>query len=259
MESVEDAYPLNAAHRGILFHSLQCDEADDYLSVISVRIQGKLDQAALQRAWQQVLLHHSSLRSGVVVDGLEEPLWVVHESLEPVWDYHDLSALAPAEQDAQISAVVEKLKITRFEFAGEILMRFTLIQLGNNTHRLLWCIHHLVSDGWSTAIALDDAVRAYSATIKGNVATLSPTLAYGQFLSARANTNLESHKAYWSEVQLMRHNLKPSKQKFSLMYSSVNLLHKLRVDLKQPVMHCCWARGRSFCAIFVSMSVHCLE
>ena len=58
MDSVVDAYPLNATHRGILFHSLQSEEADVYLSVVGLTIQGSLDTQLLQQAWQHVFAHH---------------------------------------------------------------------------------------------------------------------------------------------------------------------------------------------------------
>jgi len=199
VESVVDAYPLNATHRGILFHSLQCEVTDVYLSVISLRIQGALDTALLLQAWQQAFAHHPSLRSGVVVDGVAEPLWVVHESIEPDWEYLDFTSLAPEECEKQEQAAVKKLSQTQFTFAAEALMKFTLITLNDNTHRLLWAVHHLLSDGWSTSIVLEDVSSAYAASVQGVTPTLPPALEYGRFIDSQSKLPLDPLKQYWSE------------------------------------------------------------
>jgi len=199
VDSVVDAYPLNTAHRGILFHSLQCEEADVYLSVISLRVQGKLDTAVFQQAWQAVFSHHTSLRSGVVVDGMEDPLWVVHESIEPDWEVLDFSSLTPDQCEIKEAEALAAITRTKFAFASEVLMKFTLVKLSDDTHRLYWAVHHILSDGWSTSVVLEDVSTAYAACARGQTPSLPQTLAYSQFLASQANLERDQLNSYWSE------------------------------------------------------------
>jgi len=199
VDSVVDAYPLNSAHRGILFHSLQCELTDVYLSVISFRIHGALDKILLLQAWQQIFSHHPSLRSGVVVDGVEDPLWVVHESIEPDWEFLDFTALRTEQRDKKQRDAINNLSKTRFKFAAEALMKFTLIKLDDNTHQLLWAVHHLLSDGWSTTVVLEDVSTAYAANVLGVAPSLPPALEYGHFISSQSKIELNPIKQYWSD------------------------------------------------------------
>jgi len=199
VESVEDAFPLNAAHRGILFHSLQNETLDVYLSVIKLRIQGVLDTALLQQAWQHVFSHHPCLRSAVVFDGLDEPLWVVHDSIDPDWKFLDFTSYTPTECVNRERDVIDRLAHTRFKFAAEALMKFILIKLDDNTHQLLWVVHHILSDGWSTAVVLEDVATAYAACVRGDTPSLPPALAYRRFLDNQSKVDPNPLKRYWSE------------------------------------------------------------
>ncbi len=199
MESIEDAYPLNATHSGILFHSLQSDASDDYLAVIHMRIVGALDVPCLQRAWCQVIDHHTSLRSGIVCDGLEEPLWVVHQSIEPEWEQHDYSRLSPEAQDDELKGALDRLVQWRFSFNGEPLLKFSLFKIDDRIYRLLWTVHHLISDGWSTAVVLEDLVCAYASFADGHPVDLKETLPYKQYLDWQSARSPEATRSYWSE------------------------------------------------------------
>jgi len=197
MNAVEDAYPLNTTHSGILFHSLQGEE-DVYVSTISLRITGKLDVDTLQQAWQRVFTHHPSLRSGIVVDGLDEPLWVVNKSINPEWQILDHARLSETEREAEERNLVETLQKTRFGFAADTLMRFTLIAHSEQRHRLLWTVHHIVSDGWSTSVVIEDLAQAYKEALESKPSTLREALPYRDFLSWQSQLDLTPLKAYWS-------------------------------------------------------------
>ena len=87
MNSLEDAYSLTTTQLGILFHSLQSDQTDDYVAQVTFRITGPLDTALLIESWDNVSEHHEALRSSFFYEGLEEPLCALHKTVIPQWDY----------------------------------------------------------------------------------------------------------------------------------------------------------------------------
>ena len=199
MDSIEDAYPLSRTQQGILFHSLQGHCEDSYLSVISMAVTGQLDVQAFKQSWQRVLKHHAALRSSVVIDGLEQPLWVVHESIELAWDVIDLSAMDAVQRHARVNELIAGKKKTHFKFSADPLMNFTLIKHSESNHELLWTIHHLLSDGWSTAIVLEDLSITYNALRQNKTVSLQPALRYQDYLQYLSEIDQASCEHYWSK------------------------------------------------------------
>src|SRR5215216_7536641 len=79
MKNVEDVYPLTPMQQGMLFHSLYAPNSEVYIDQASCRVQGDLNVAAFQQAWQRVIDRHSVLRTAFVHQGLNESLQIVRQ------------------------------------------------------------------------------------------------------------------------------------------------------------------------------------
>lgn len=205
IDSLDDAYPLNEAHKGILFHSLRSENTDVYQSVISMTLSGDLKLEVLKRAWQRVFDHHPALRCGVIADGVAEPLWAVRRTIDPQWQVLDFTGYDTHQCQEEELAIVRDLEEVRFQFTGDELLRFTLIVLSDNRYRLLWTVHHLISDGWSTAIILEDLITAYQTCKQGLSKTLDPALSYREFLNWQDQQSDELLKQYWKNYLSGKH------------------------------------------------------
>ena len=127
-----------------------------YLVHCTYRLHGPLDADALARAFAQVQLRHSVLRSHlpdertVVVDPEPVPLAIVDVSgaPDPRGAAHDRAAESAA---------------TPFDLATGPLVRGTLFRLGTDDHVLHIVVHHVVFDGVSRRILTRDLAAAYRA------------------------------------------------------------------------------------------------
>src|SRR5690242_4410824 len=81
-ENLEDLYELSPMQQGMFFHSLYAPGSGVYFEQSLLTIEGELDHAAFQRAWQCVVARHSILRTAVLWQGLEKPVQVVYRQLE---------------------------------------------------------------------------------------------------------------------------------------------------------------------------------
>src|SRR5437868_8251236 len=86
---LEDLYQLSPMQLGMLFHTLEAPESGVYLEQSVFTIEGLLDTASFERAWQTVINRHSILRSAFLWQNLDSPVQMVHRRLAVSIDKHD--------------------------------------------------------------------------------------------------------------------------------------------------------------------------
>jgi len=157
---VEDLYPLSPMQAGMLYHSASAaDGGGAYVNQLRVDIDG-LDAARFALAWRAALARHDTLRSGFLQRG-EQPLqWVAREVELPV-THEDWSARAAGCEPALDRFAADDLA-RGFDLERPPLMRLALIRTGPRRHHLVWTVHHLLLDGWSTAQLLGEVLRHYA-------------------------------------------------------------------------------------------------
>ena len=145
------------------------------------RIRGRLDVEALGRALETIQERHEVLRSAFpAVDG--NPVQVVGPARTPSLPVVDLGAFAQADRDAEALRVAEEEAGRPFDLAVGPMMRATLLRLAEEEHVLLVNIHHIVFDGWSTAIFDDELSTLYAAYVEGRPSPLaSLSIQYADF------------------------------------------------------------------------------
>ncbi|MBG1241150.1 non-ribosomal peptide synthetase [Nostoc sp. NZL] len=128
----------------------------------------------LKQVLQQLLLHHDVLRSRFVLEtNLPQQINDAPQETVP-FTIVDLSALSPEAQQTAIKAKDAELQASLNLSSGEIV-RVALFHLGmNQPSQLLLVIHHLVVDGISWRILLEDLATAYQQVSRGEAIKLPP-------------------------------------------------------------------------------------
>ncbi len=163
VEQLESAYPdltdvlpLAPPQEGLLFHAL-VDEVDVYTAQIRLDLDGELDPDRLHRAAQAVLDRHDNLRVAFHHEGLDEPVQVVRAEVRVPWRQDDLTGRA-AEADSIAAAERDE----PFDLTVAPLLRWRLLRLGAGRHRLVLTSHHLLWDGWSVPLVLQEVFLRYA-------------------------------------------------------------------------------------------------
>src|SRR6185436_7721566 len=167
---VEDLYPLSPLQQGLLFHTLE-GAAGTYAQQLRVTLQGPLDLPAFERAWQRVLDRHPIFRTGFLWRDLERPLQVVRRGVRAPVELFDWSARTPEERRGADDFLIREGD-RPFDLGSGPLVRFALVRLGPETHRFAWLHHHLVLDGWSMPLVLNEAMAFYQAEAGGEAVEL---------------------------------------------------------------------------------------
>ncbi|CAI3808010.1 Linear gramicidin synthase subunit D [Pseudomonas sp. MM223] len=128
----------------------------------ALRFKGALDQVALQRAFDSLMARHDALRTTFRQQG-EQVEQVVHPHLALPVAYEHLSV--PGE-DA-LREQVERVARLGFDLEQGPLLRVKLLQLDAHEHVLVLSLHHIIADGWSMSLMVEELVRLYAAHCTG--------------------------------------------------------------------------------------------
>ncbi|MGW4409684.1 amino acid adenylation domain-containing protein [Nonomuraea sp. NPDC004702] len=199
--------PLSAAQERLWFlQRLNPDDSSANMYLVR-RLRGPLDRAALARAVAGARARHESLRTSFPeADGV--PIAVVHPSAGPEWEdlvasdedeRADLAArdkdewedLAARDEDEARRLVAARVNAP-FDLAAAPPYRLTLVRLADDDHVLCWVIHHILGDGWSLNVLMDDLAGLYA----GRRLT-EPVLQHGDVAAWQRGRDLSAPLAYW--------------------------------------------------------------
>ena len=141
---------------------------------MAVRLNGPLDLAALQHAFDALVARHETLRTRFVADG-DDVRQQVDASAAPLQLHQDaLAGLDEGARQAAIETIAEAEALAPFDLASGPLLRVRLLQLAAQEHILLLTLHHIVADGWSMNVLIDEFLHLYDAAVAGSEARLEP-------------------------------------------------------------------------------------
>jgi amino acid adenylation domain-containing protein len=195
--NIEDIYPLTPLQEGLLFHTLYAPEAGDYFQHLSFRLHGELDVARWQRSWQQVVARHSILRTAFVWERLEKPLQIVLRRVKVPWQVFDWRGLAAPEQQARLDAFLESDRRQGLDSSQAPMLRLTLIRLSDTDYEFICSQHHLLVDGWSTPIIINEVLTFYRAAGDVEAASLKPPRPYKAYIHWLQQQDLAHAESFW--------------------------------------------------------------
>lgn len=198
LENVEDVLPLSPTQAGMLYHTASAPRSGVYVEQITCLIDGALDVGEFQAAWQDVLARHTALRTAFLWDGLDEPLQVVRQHAAPAWKLEDWSGYAEALKQVALDAWLAQDRRAGLDLTQAPLMRMLLIRLGDGRHRFVWSCHHLLADGWSTAIVLHEVFRCYAVRTSAQTCTLPQPRQYRDYIAWLSSRHADESAPFWA-------------------------------------------------------------
>jgi amino acid adenylation domain-containing protein len=145
------------------------DARKAYIISSYLEIKGTLDVSAIEKAIKTVIKRHESLRSVFSADGL---IMTIFEEIEPLITFQDLSTVSISKRESLLEDYLKKEVETNFDLVNGPLIRFGIIKLSDLEYRFVITTHHIICDGWSMSIILQDLSTLYSAYVKN----ISPTI-----------------------------------------------------------------------------------
>ncbi|CAG0927432.1 partial arthrofactin-type cyclic lipopeptide synthetase C, partial [Thermoflexales bacterium] len=138
---------------------------------VAVRLQGRLDIAALEHSLSAIVQRHEILRTTFALHE-EQPIQVIAPA-EPVrLQQMDLADLPQTEREGQARQVIAEDVQRSFDLTHGPLLRALLLGLNEQEHILLLNLHHIIYDGWSMGVLLPELTTLYRAFCTGQPAAL---------------------------------------------------------------------------------------
>ncbi|MGQ4659062.1 amino acid adenylation domain-containing protein [Lysobacter sp. F6437] len=164
----------------------------------SLHLRGRLDRDALHRGLQQLLVRHDALRSNFGPDG--ETL-CVREPGALEMPVRDLSALDDAARKAAVDERLALAVETPFALDHDDLFRAELLCLGADDHLLVLTAHHIVCDGWSWWVLVQDLGALYGQACGVDVPAPKTPDVFSDYALAEASHSASGasadDEAYW--------------------------------------------------------------
>ncbi|MFI5223121.1 MAG: condensation domain-containing protein, partial [Nitrospirales bacterium] len=237
--------PLSFAQQRLWFLAQMEGVSQAYHVPFGVRLGAGLDVGALKQALERVVRRHEALRTTF---GFEqgEPWQRIGREEESVFRMveHDLRQSEGRQEE--LERLIAEEAQEKFDLEGGPLIRGRLIRVEEDEHVLLVTMHHIVSDGWSMAIFLNELSALYGAYRRGEADPLPELkVQYADYAVWQrkwmGGEILGRQAEYWKEalagapelLEVPADRVRPAEQEFAGASVRVALDEKLTAGLKE--------------------------
>jgi amino acid adenylation domain-containing protein/non-ribosomal peptide synthase protein (TIGR01720 family) len=209
------------------------------------RVRGKLNLAALEQSFNEIIRRHEALRTTFVAEnGPARQIILPARTVKlPIVN---LSEIDPSEQESHVQRLALNEALRPFDLESGPLLRASVLALNPDEHLLLFTFHHIVSDGWSMGIFFRELAALYQA-YSIQVSSPLPELAiqYADFAvwqrSWLTGERLQKQLAYWRQqlagspptLDLTTDRPRPALQNYQGATQRLMLSRALTESLKQ--------------------------
>ncbi len=237
--------PLSWAQERLWFLNQLEGKSATYNIPAAVRISGKLDINALQQALSSIVKRHEVLRTSFQIEN-GKPIQVIDPEATVNIIEVDLQQLETTKRENLVIEQVQLEATTPFYLENAPLIRCSLLQLSTWEYVLLVTMHHIVSDGWSMGVFIQELSSLYQTFIGGEALPLEKlpiqyadfALWQRQYLSGQV---LSTQLDYWKQqlsgapdlLQLPTDYPRPTVQTYQGRTISLNLNTDLTTKLQK--------------------------
>ncbi|MCV7396002.1 amino acid adenylation domain-containing protein [Mycobacterium paraseoulense] len=187
---VADVLPLTPLQEGLLFHAgTAAGLGDLYAMQIDITVTGPLDPRRLHGAVQNVIKRHPNLAARFCPQ-FDQPVQIIPADPEILWQYLQFDS----DVNDHLGRVCAAERAAVCDLTDAPAFRVALIRTADDQHRIALTFHHIVLDGWSLPILLQEIFASYQGQ------QLPPATPYRRFVTWLAERDLEAARAAWREA-----------------------------------------------------------
>ncbi|SDZ38554.1 condensation domain-containing protein, partial [Thermoactinomyces sp. DSM 45892] len=240
-----EAIPLSYAQQRLWFIDRFTPNSALYNIPAVWRLTGDWALESLEKGWNQLLERHESLRT-VIQEIDDQPVQQIRPYSPETIPVMNVTELPKEARDNEMKRIIQNEAEAPFDLGQGPLIRVQILQVEEKEWMLLCTMHHIISDGWSMEVLLDEWMALYEEDISGTPAELSPLpVQYADFAQWQREwlkeDVLEQQLQYWKEelsgdlpiLQLPTDRPRPAVQTNRGKMHQVLLSHPLREKLKE--------------------------
>ncbi|MBH3406166.1 non-ribosomal peptide synthetase [Pseudomonas glycinae] len=196
---IEDVYPLTPMQEGMLLHTLLEPGTGLYYMQDRYRINSELDPERFAHAWQAVVARHEALRASFCWNVGEDMLQVIHTPGSTPIEYLDWSAIADAEQEPKLQALLKAEREAGFDLLNQAPFHLRLIKVGAARYWFMMSNHHILIDAWCRSLLMNDFFEIYTALGEGREAQLAVPPRYRDYIGWLQRQSLAEARQWWQQ------------------------------------------------------------
>ncbi|MEO7533118.1 MAG: amino acid adenylation domain-containing protein, partial [Ferruginibacter sp.] len=193
---IESIYRLSGLQQGMLFHSLYAGGEVAYMEQFGCDLVG-MDMDVIGKSWEKVLKHHTILRSAFYYDAFSIPVQCVYRDIDMPLEMLDYRAKNKEDQARAAQQYREADRAKGFDFKTPPLMRLALIRLEEDRYHMLWTSHHILFDGWSMPILMEEFLTTYETIVAGKNPAKVEEDRYEDYIRYIERADKEEEETYW--------------------------------------------------------------
>ena len=193
---IEGLYRLSGLQQGMLFHGLYNEGKGAYLEQMSCDFLN-LDIDILKKTWDYIIKRHTILRTSFIYSEISIPVQSVNKEVKLPLEILDLSDLSKGEQEAALKNHEEADRNKGFDFNTAPLMRIALIKLSDDRYRMLWTWHHILFDGWSLPVLMEEFLNTYETYLSGKEPVKKDDDKFEDYIRYIERGSKERQEKYW--------------------------------------------------------------
>lgn len=150
--------PLTPTQLAMLLHHLADPRRGLDIEQVLVRLDESVNPDRLRQAWQRAVDRHEALRTRFQWEGVGEPWQEIMAQASLPFALHDWQHLDTAAQETALRDWMVQDRRRGFDLREAPCMRVNLFQLGPQRWNCVWTVHHIVCDGRSFPLVLDEVL-----------------------------------------------------------------------------------------------------
>ncbi|MGB5684210.1 MAG: amino acid adenylation domain-containing protein, partial [Candidatus Electrothrix sp.] len=197
--------PLSFAQRRLWFLGQLEDSSNaNYNIPLALRLSGHLHASALKQSLALILERHSTLRTCFTFQDGQPEINIAPTSQVEALQFHDLTCLPYDKKEEEVARRVNAYIIAPFDLTQDALFRAECLLVSENESVLLLNMHHIVSDGWSMVLFINEWQEAYTAFSQEKIPALPKLeIQYGDYAAWQKNwlqgAVLQEQIDYWKQ------------------------------------------------------------
>lgn len=196
-DNVESISYLSPAQFAMLMESVLEPGRGLHIEQVVMTLRGELDESCLCSALECQMERHPITRTVFVYKAQKEPLQVVFRRVPLPMERYSWRTLPESDRSQALHAFLGDDRRRGFIPSRPGLMRFTLLELESDHHELIWTYHHLIMDGWSTALFVQQLFDAYCARTSGRLSDFSPPPPFSTYVEFLRTRDERRARKYW--------------------------------------------------------------
>jgi amino acid adenylation domain-containing protein len=196
---VQEHYALSHAQKRI-WVLCKFEEVSLAYNTLGNYILENIDRDALEQAVTALIGRHESLRTTFcVIDG--EPRQVVHSREEFNFSIDYVDERGAADKSSVSRQYLDREAAWCFDLEKGPLIRVGLVRLEDNCYLFVYNMHHIISDGWSLQVFVNDMLQFYRSFREDGPLPLPLTIQYKDFAGWQnallGGQDITEHRDYW--------------------------------------------------------------